>query len=165
MSQGVSQSDTFSFETGSDIWIEAAKMFYISVSIGLRSDGPVKKALTLRGWKKGHQQPTYLSVPLTVKLSRVDLLCSSQEWPETEVSQRQRGKKGAKDGEREHVDKSTLFFFSFSFFSLRTFFFSRLFSFLTAAMCLISDVICSRPWAGARWGGEGLTLGQPPSSH
>lgn len=72
--------------------------------------------------------------------------------------------RGQREGRRDLVDKSTLFFFSFVFFK-NFFFFARLFSFLTAAMCLISDVICSRPWAGARWGEEGLTRGQPPSSH
>lgn len=62
-----------------------------------------------------------------------------------------------REGRRELVDESTVF--SFSFFTY-FFFFFRLFCFLTAAMCLISDVICSRPGRG----GEGLTLGKPPST-
>lgn len=43
--------------------------------------------------------------------------------------------------------RSALLFFLF-FFGKNNFFVSRLFSFLTAAMCLISYVICSRPRVG-----------------
>lgn len=87
-------------------------------------------------------------------MSELDLLKTDQNGK----GKREVAKDKERGGWRELVDKSTLFFFSFVFF------FQFFFSFLTAAMCSISDVICSRPWAGARWEGERLTLGWPPST-
>lgn len=121
---------------------------------------------------KGHQQATSLSVLFdsrTEKNGRSLLhpLRAGQKPKKLTGRKREKGAEG-REGRRGLADKSTVFLFILPplfFFFFLLFFFSRLFSFLTAAMCLISDVICSRPWAGARWRGEGLTVGPPPSSH
>lgn len=72
-----------------------------------------------------------------------------------ERERKKRVKGGSVDAEVGYcADKSTLFFFLSFFFRKKNFFLlSPFLLFLTAAMCLISDVICSRPQAEAAQGG------------
>lgn len=115
---------------------------------------------------------TYALVIITPTIyQKLNKRNETEEKNETKGLRRSGGRRGI-------VDKSTVFLlllcpFFFSKFCCCFFcpplpltpLSSRLFSFLTAAMCLISDVMCSRPWAGAVWWGMGLTLGRPPSTH
>lgn len=109
----------------------------------------VKRYRDSVGWMKGHKRQTSLLLCLAVGLTWVDLIMpvfgeilkgeKKSGWTRTE-----------KRGGRSWMNP---FCFSFSFFFFffwikKKLFLSRLFSFLTAAMCLISYVICSRPRAG-----------------
>lgn len=119
---------------------------------------PLNRHRRLVGWMKGDERQTSLFVCLTVGLTWVDLIRPCTRRAEPKTRERQREKKSGWTWREKGggiLDEPALFFFSFSFKKKHLFFGLSPSLFLTAAMCLISYVICSRPR---------LTLRRPPSS-
>lgn len=105
----------------------------------------------LAGWKGINGIHLCLCVILLEwhEWTRSSMRVHGWSWAEIEERQRKKWVSMKRVKERESSLTNPL---CFSFLSIKKkthFFFSRLYSFLTAAMCLISDVICSRPWAKA----------------